>query len=133
MPSTDCKIGQHQLGVDRFDVADRIDAALDVHHVFILVAADDVQDGVDVAQVAQELVAQPFALRRAAHQAGDVDQLKNGRDDLLRLDVAVDRRQPRIGNRHRADVRLDRAERIVLAGDARRRERVEQRALADVR
>ena len=50
-----------------------------------------------------------------------------------RFDVAIDRRQPRIGNRHRADVRLDRAERIVLAGDARRRQRVEQRALADVR
>ena len=82
------QVGQHQLGVDRFDVANRIDAAFDVHHVLIFVAADDVQDRVDVAQVAQELVAQAFALRRAAHQARDIDQLKNGRDDFLRFDVA---------------------------------------------
>ena len=34
---------------------------------------------------------------------------------------------------HGADVRLDRAKRIVLAGDTRRGQRVEQRALADVR
>ena len=127
------QIGQHQLGVDRFDIAKRIDAAFDVDDVLIFVAANDVQDRVDVSQVAQELVAEPFALRRAAHQAGDIDQLKNRGDDFFGFDVPIDRRQPRIGNRDGADVRLDRAERIVLAGDARRRERVEQRAFSDVR
>ena len=126
-------VGQHQLGVDRLDVAQRIDAAFDVDHVFVFVAADDVQNRVDVPQVAQELVAQPFALRRPADQPGDIDQLKDGRDDLFGFDVAVDRRQPRIGDRHGPHVRLDRAERIVLAGNPGRGQRVEQRALADVR
>jgi hypothetical protein len=36
-----------------------------------------------LADVAEELVAQPFALARAAHQPGDVDEAELGRDDLL--------------------------------------------------
>ncbi len=79
------QVGEHQLGVDRFDVADRVDGPFDVHHVGIGEAADDVQNRVDVADVGQELVAQPFALRRPADQPGNVDQLHDGRDDLLRF------------------------------------------------
>ena len=83
MPSTDCK----SASISSVSIVSmsrkRIDAAFDVHHVFIFVAADDVQNGIDVPQVAQELVAQSFALRRAAHQARDIDQLKNGRNDFF--------------------------------------------------
>ena len=126
------QICQHQLGIDRFDIAERIDAALDVYDVFVLVAADDVQDRIDIAQVAEELISQPFALRRPADQPGDIDQLKNGRDDFLGLDVLIDGREPRIGNRDSADVRLDRAERIVLAGNPRCGERIKERTFSDV-
>ena len=133
MPSTDCKSASISsvsiVSTSRLGLM----SPFDVHHVFIFVTADDVQNGIHVAQVAEKLVAEPFAPRCAPHQPGDIDQLKNGRNDFLRFDVAVDRRQPRIGNRHGADVRLDRAKRIVLAGDAHGRERVEQRALSDVR
>ena len=57
------QVGQHQLGVDRLDVADRVDAPLDVHDVAVVEAADDVQDRVDRADVRQELVAQALARR----------------------------------------------------------------------
>jgi hypothetical protein len=48
-----------------------------------------VDDGVDLADVAEELVAQAFALGRAAHQAGDVDEAELGRDDLLAAAIAA--------------------------------------------
>ena len=52
--------------------------------VAVLEAAHDVGDGVAFADVGEELVAEPLALRGAAHQAGDVDEGQAGRDDLLR-------------------------------------------------
>ena len=78
------EVGQHQLGLDDLGVAHRIDAARDVGDVAVLEAAQHVGDGVDLADVGEELVAQAFALRRALDQAGDVDELELGVDDLGR-------------------------------------------------
>ena len=127
------QVGEHQLGVDCFDVADRVDRAVHVRDVGVLKAPHHVQDRVDVADVAEELVAEPLPLAGAANDAGDVHELQDRGQDFLRRDVRLDPPQPRVGNRNGADVRLDRAERVVFAGDARRREGIEQRALADVR
>ena len=108
-------------------------APLDVRDVAVLEAAHDMGDRVAFADVGEELVAQPLALRGAAHQAGDVDEVEAGRDDLLRAGDRGQRRQPGVGHGDDADVRLDGAERIV--GRLRRgglRQRVEERRLADV-
>ena len=80
----------------------------------------------------EELIAEPFALRRAADEARDVDELDGRRDGLRGVDERVERREPGVRNRHHAGVRLDGAERIVLRADPRRREGVEERALAAV-
>ena len=68
------EVGQHQLGLDGLDVGDRIDLALDMGDVAVLEAAHHMGDGVAFADVGEELVAEPLALRGAAHQAGDVDE-----------------------------------------------------------
>jgi hypothetical protein len=127
------EIGEQELGVDRLDVADRVDVAVDVHDVRVLEAADHVEDRVDLADVGEELVAEPLALARAAHDARDVDDADHRGDDLLALDVLEDLLEVLVRHRDDADVRLDRAERVVLRCGADRRQRVEQRALADVR
>ena len=67
-------VGQHQLGVDDLGIAHRVDRAFDMGDL-ALEAAQHVQHGVGLADIGQELVAQPLALRRAAHQPGDVDEL----------------------------------------------------------
>jgi hypothetical protein len=51
--------------------------------VVVFKAAQDVDDRIHFADVAQELVAQPFALGCAAHQPGNVDKAELGGDDLL--------------------------------------------------
>ena len=48
------EIGQHQLGLDRLDVADRIDVAFDMGDVAILEAAHDMGDGVAFADIGRE-------------------------------------------------------------------------------
>ena len=128
------EIGEHQLGLDRLDVGDRIDAALHMGDVAVLEAAHHMGDGVDLADVGEELVAEPLALRGAAHQAGDVDEGEPRRHDLHGLGELRQRVEPRIGHRHLADIGLDGAERIVRRLRRRRRgQRVEERRLADIR
>ena len=102
--------------------------------VGILEAAHHVGDGVDLADIAEELVAEPLALGGAAHQARDVDEGQPRRHDLGGLRELRQHLQPRIGHRDLADIGLDRAERIVRR--LRRRglgQRVEERRLADIR
>ncbi len=127
------EIGERQLARDHVVIAHRIDRPHDVHHVGVFEAADDVHDRVHFADVRQELVAEPLALRGTLHQPGDVDEFDDGGNLTLWLDDVVQRFKPWVRHLDDADVRLDRAEGIVLR---RRglggRQRVEQRRLADI-
>ena len=79
------EVGQDEFGGDDLDVAHGIDRAGDVVDVVVLEAADDLDDGVDFADVGQKLVAEPLARARALDQAGDVDELEDGGDDFWRF------------------------------------------------
>jgi hypothetical protein len=72
--------------VDDFDVALGFDAVGDVDDVVILEAAHHVGNGIGLADVGEELVAQAFAFGRASHQAGDVDEFHGGGHGALRFD-----------------------------------------------
>ena len=127
------EVGQHQFGLDDLGVAHRVDVARDMCHVAVLEAAQHMGDGVDLADIGQELVAQALALGGALHQAGDVDELELGVDDLGRGRDGRELVEPRIGHGDAADIGLDGAERIV--GRLRRLgggERIEQGRLADI-
>ncbi len=111
-----------------------IDAALDMDHVRVLEAAQHIGDGVDLADMAEELVAEPFAFRGAAHEPGDIDESEPRGHHLVGLGDGRQPVEPRVGDRDLADIRLDGAERIV--GGLRRRalgQRVEEGGLADIR
>ena len=128
------QVGEDQLEVDDLDVADRVDAVLDMGDVGVVEAADDVEDGVHAADVPEELVAEAFALGRAADKAGDVDELDLSLDLLRRFGDVADAVEPFVGDGDAADVWLDRAEGIV--GRLRRRslgQRVEKCGFANVR
>jgi hypothetical protein len=56
------EILQAELGRHRRDVGDRVDPVLDVDDVRVLEAARDLHDGVDLADVRKELVAEPSPL-----------------------------------------------------------------------
>jgi len=56
------EVGEHELGLDDLRVALRVDAGEDVGHLAAWEAADHVGDGVDLADLAEKLVAEPFPL-----------------------------------------------------------------------
>ena len=77
------QVGQDQLGLDRGDVARRIDAAVDVNDVVVDEDANDFTDRVALSDRGEELIAETFALRGAFDDARDVDEGHGGRQDLL--------------------------------------------------
>ncbi len=101
--------------------------------VVIFEAAQHMDDSVHFANVAEELVAQAFAFARAFDETGNVDESELGFDDLLRTGNLCQLLQARIGHGHLADIRLDRAERIIrsLRG-LRLGQCIEQGGLADI-
>src|SRR5918997_435188 len=126
------QVGQEELGVDGLDVVGRADLAVDVHHVGVGEHPDHLADRVTLADVGQELVAQPRSLRGAADDAGDVHERHRRRDDLLRAEDLRELVQPRVGHAHHADVRLDGGERVVRREDVVLGQGVEEGRLADI-
>ena len=101
--------------------------------VFVLKAAHNVHNGVHLADVGQELIAQSLALGRAAHQTGDIDKLDDGRGDLFGIIHLGQHIQPLVRNRHHAGIGLYRAKRIVGRLRSCLGNGIEQRAFADIR
>src|SRR5207248_8770224 len=114
----DCEIGERQLTGDDVVVAHGIDGSHDVHHIGILKSTDHVHHGVDFADVREELIAQPFALRGAFHESRDVDELDDRGNFFLWLDDGVELLEARVGHFDDADVRLYRAEGIIYRGSS---------------
>ena len=107
------EVGEEEFGVDDVDVVDGVDAAGDVDDFGVVEAADDVSDGVGGADMAEELIAEAFALGGAFDEAGDVDELHGGGDEGFWLDELGDFGEAGVRDSDDAGVGVDGAEGIV--------------------
>ena len=82
-------------------------------NVLILEATDDLHDGIDFADMAEELVAEAFALAGAFDQTGDIDEFDGRGNGLFRLGKRGQSVKSWVGNADDADVRFDRTERKI--------------------
>ena len=80
----------------------------------------------------QKLVSKPLALARTLNESSNIHKLKRGRRNLFAVVQRRQLREPLIGHRNYAHVRLYRAKRIVCRLRSRLGYRVKQSALADV-
>jgi hypothetical protein len=128
------QIGQDEFRVDHLDVPDGIDRSRDMVDVRTLETPNDLDDGIDLPDVAQKLVPEALALARAGYQPRDVHELDRRREDFLGLRHRGEFLQPVVGHIHDADIRLDRAEREIrrlrLAGAGHG---IEESGLPDIR
>ena len=128
------EVFQLKLGVDYFLVLNRIYHGTTLAHDIVVVeAAQHVDDGVGLADVAEEFVAQAFALRRTLNESGDVYYLASCGHDATRVNYFSKLREALIGNGDDTHVRLDCTEREVGCLRLSVREAVEKGGLAHVR
>ena len=121
-----------ELRVDDFLVAHGVDGAVHVGDVAVVEAAQHVDDGIRVPDVAQELVAQTFALRGTLDQTGDVDDFDGGGDDPFGVVDFGQADEPLVGYGDDAHVGLDGAEGEVGCLSLRVGQAVEKRRFADI-
>ena len=125
-------VGQNELGLDSVHVRLRIHLAGHVGHVRIAEEAHHLGDGIGLADVREELVAQSLPLARPGHEARDVHELHRGGHDLRRMIDLGQGLQTVIGHGHDAHIGLDGGERVVGGQTALVGHRREQRGLADI-
>ena len=101
--------------------------------VFVGEAAHHLRNGIRLTNVREELVAETFARRCAAHDTGDVNKGDGRWEDLLRAEDLGERIETRVRQVHHANVRFNGCERIVRGEHVVLGERVEERGLAHVR
>ena len=102
-------------------------------HIIVFEATHDLQNGIDLTNVAEEFIAQPFAFAGTFDDAGDIDQFQSRWNNVLGNDVFGDSFEPSVGNTDHAFVGLDRAKRIVFTGSRfGKRQRIEQRTFANI-
>jgi hypothetical protein len=102
-----------QLGVDDSFVAHGVYRAVHMGDVAVVEAAQHVNDGVALADVAQELVAESFTFAGALHQSGNVDDVAHGRYDTPRVNQLGELRQSFVGYGHLPHLGVDCTEREV--------------------
>ena len=129
----DLEVSEAELRLDDVDVAQRVDAALDMRDVRVDEAAHDMGDGVDLADVLEEFIAEALALGRALDQTGDGHELDHRRGGFLGLMELGKPIQPFVRDGHNAHIGVDGAERVVVRRDARVRDGFEKRGFADIR
>ena len=74
-----------QLGIDDLLVAHGVNGTVHVGHVIVVEAAEHMDDGISLADVGKELVAQSFTLAGTFYEAGDIHNLHGGGDDTSRV------------------------------------------------
>ena len=110
------QIGEHQFGIDYFNVTNRVNSSADVMNIGILKATDDLYNRVYLANMTEELIAETFAHARAFDETSDINELNRGRHNFLGMRDLSKSRQARIWHGDDADVWINRAKWIILGG-----------------
>ena len=103
------------------------------HDVVVVETTNDMDNGVTLANVAKELVAQALALGSALHQPGDVHYLARRRHYAARVHNLRQFGESLIGHGDDTEVRLYRTEREIGCLCLSARQAVEKRGLAHIR
>ena len=99
-----------QFGIYDFLVAHGVDGPIHMGDVLILEAAQHVDDGIRLTDVAEELVAETLALARTFHESGDVYYLAGGGNDASGMHQLGQFGESLVGNGDHAHVGFNRTE-----------------------
>lgn len=79
------EVSHRELEADHRDVRGGVHTICDVHDIAGFEYAHDLCDRIDLANVREELVPEPFSFVRASDEPGDIHEFDGRRDDLRGL------------------------------------------------
>ena len=101
--------------------------------VAIFKTAQYMSNRIDLTNIGEKLIAQPFAFGRTAHQTGNIDKAQAGGNAIGRLGDIGQPVQPPIGHGNITDIRFNGTERkICRLRTGGFGQRVEQRRFANI-
>src|SRR5690606_13692719 len=127
------EILEQELGVNDLDVTGRVDASGHVNDVFVRKATHDVDDGVDLPDVREKLIAEALPFGCPRDEPGNVDELDRRRHDPGRVRELAEPFQSGIRHRNHPDVGFDRTEWIIRGFGSRATQCVKKGGLTNIR
>ena len=127
------EVRKDQLQIDGLNIAKRVNTSVDMDDILILKAAHYMDDGVNLTDICQELVAQALTLGCALDKSCDIHELDHGGCHLFRVIHLTQKTDPLIRYRYHADIGVDGAEWIVCCLCAGLGQRIKKCALAYIR
>ncbi len=132
-PLNSGQVRQDKLCVDHFNVSYGVNRTRHMVNIRALKAADNLNDGINFADVAKELVAEPLSLACPLHETCDVNEFNGGRNDFLRFRKRSKLSQALVGDVNDAKIGLNRTEgKVCHVSFAGTGHRIEERGLADI-
>src|SRR3989339_1492252 len=126
-------IGHGEFDFNRLNIPGGVDVPFHMMHVCILKCAHNMHDHVDLTNIGEELVAQPFSLVCSFHQSGNVNKFDRCLDYFFRLRHLCQDVNAVIWHLHHTDVWFDRTKWKICTVDLLFCERFEESGLADIR
>ena len=128
------KVGEHKLCVNRFGIGDGVNDPLNMGNVITFKAPKYMSDGINFANIRQELIAQAFAFGGAANQACNIDKAHSSGNDLRRAGNMGQLVQTIVGHRDVTNIRFNCAKRkIGRLGSSRAGEGIKKGRFANIR
>ncbi len=112
-PLRGLQIRYRQLGFDHIDVSNRIYTTIDMSHLRVLEAPDNMRYGVHLSYMRQKPVSKAFSSTRSSDQPSDINDLYSRSDALLRLEGIPQPKERVVRDLDNADILVYSAKRIV--------------------
>ena len=122
-----------KLQIDDFHIVAGIDRACDMVDIFIIKNAYHFENGVNFANVRQELITQALSLRGALYETSDIDEFHNGGHFFGGFAHFRQSVEPQVWNGDDADRRINSGKGIIGNKNALARQRIKKRQFPDVR
>ncbi len=106
-------VSRNQFQVNRFNIMSGIRAVRMTDNILILKTPDDMDNGLALTNMGQELVSKTLPAARSLNQSGDIDKLDHGRRLLFRRVHLCQPIQPLIRDRDDTRIGFNCAERII--------------------
>jgi hypothetical protein len=122
-----------KFSINRFNIARRVNATIDVDDIAIAKDADDLADCIALSDVGKKLISKAGAFGSAFYDASDINERDCGRNDFFGVEDLGKDIKTSIGDANNADVGLNSGEWVIRGQDIVLCQGVKEGRFSDIR